>query len=47
MTKSELVAQARKMNREVIAHVKAGRMWTADLAADLRDINMKHARTAK
>lgn len=47
MTKQEFVAQAREMNRNVIAHVKAGRMWTADLAAELRDINMKHARLAK
>ncbi|WP_213941218.1 hypothetical protein [Pseudomonas sp. dw_612] len=47
MSKQELVAKAREMNRNVIAHIKAGRPWTADLAADLRDINMKHARNAK
>lgn len=43
-TKQELVAKAREMNRNVIAHVKAGRMWAADLAADLRDEAIREAR---
>lgn len=47
MTKQEFVAKAREMNRNVIAHAKAGRLWTSVLAADLRDINMKYARQAR
>lgn len=44
MTKQQLVQKAHEHNRHLKAHVKAGRMWTADLAADLRDEAMAEAR---
>lgn len=44
MNKTVLVKQARKMSREAIAHMKAGRVNTAALCRDFRDVNMRYAR---
>lgn len=44
MCKQNLVQKARSYNRHVVAHIKAGRFWAADLAADTRDEAMAEAR---
>lgn len=46
MSKQQLVQKARDYNRHLIAHVKAGRFWAADLAADTRNTAMAEARKA-
>lgn len=46
MKKQELVQKARSANRDIIAHVQAGRFWAADLAANTRDAAMAEARNA-
>jgi len=46
MSKQQLVEKARSYNRHLIAHVKAGRFWAADLAADTRNAAMAEARRA-
>ncbi|EPM0510241.1 TPA: hypothetical protein QDZ12_004213 [Pseudomonas putida] len=46
MTKQQLVQKAREYNHHLVAHVKAGRFWAADLAADTRNEAMAEARKA-
>ena len=44
MTKQQLIKKAREYNHHLVAHIRAGRTWAADLAADTRDACMAEAR---
>lgn len=46
MTKQQLIKKAREYNHHLVSHIRAGRTWAADLAADTRDAAMAEARMA-